>query len=211
MAKNCEERQVEDLLSRHCPSTNCGSRKRQSLKLSSGGWSSVVSRPGQLPDIALLPECPITLTTYCKHSRTTMFWNIATIHYRHHPHFGATVTMVRKCSHLGPHQYRWRFPNGVQNVDSGVECWMKISAVDGDRRVPDLSITALLLLRDLIDAQRGIPEPSGTIASEASSPGVHLMSPCPPGSSSLEIRETQDCRRQRDTVAQLLTHLLLQR
>ena len=120
-----------------------------------------------------------------KHSHTTHVLNIATIHYRHHPHFGATVTMVRKCSHLGPHQVQVALPNGVQML---IPEWMLDEDLCRGMEIvecPALSITALLLLRDLIDAQPSIPEPSGTIASEASSPGGASDESIPPGSSSL--------------------------
>ena len=50
---------------------------------------------------------------------------------------------------------------------------------------PALSITALLSLRDLIDAQPRTSEPSATIASETSSPGGVSDEPTTPGSSSL--------------------------
>ena len=49
-----------------------------------------------------------------KHPHTTHVLSTATIHYRHHPHFGVTVTMVRKCSYLGPHQVQVALPSGVQ-------------------------------------------------------------------------------------------------
>jgi hypothetical protein len=50
---------------------------------------------------------------------------------------------------------------------------------------PALAITALLVLRELIDAQQRTPEPSSTIASEASSLGGASDEPTAPGSSSL--------------------------
>ena len=93
--------------------------------------------------------------------------------------------MVRKCSHLGPHQVQVALPSGVQIL---IPEWMLDEDLCRGMEIvecPALSITALLSLRDLIDAQPRTPEPSGTIASEASSPGGAFDEPTTPGSSSL--------------------------
>jgi len=93
--------------------------------------------------------------------------------------------MVRKCSHLGPHQVQVALPSGVQIL---IPEWMLDEDLCRGMEIverPTLSITALLSLRDLIDAQPRTPEPSGTIASEASSPGGASDEPTPPGTSSL--------------------------
>jgi hypothetical protein len=99
----------------------------------------------------------------------------ATIHYPYHPHYGQTVTMVRKCSHLGPHQVQVALPSEVQilipewMLDEDLCCGMEIV------ECPALSISALLSLRDLIDAQPRPPEPSDTIASEAIPSGYSVI------------------------------------
>ncbi len=113
---------------------------------------------------------PATLVAcgFCKAPTHYHVLSTATIHYRHHPHFGVTVTMVRKCSHLGPHQVQVALPSGVQIL---IPEWMldeDLCRMEIVER-PALSITALLSLRDLIDAQPRTPEPPGTIALEASS------------------------------------------
>lgn len=120
-----------------------------------------------------------------KQSHTTHVFSSATIHYPYHPHFGQTVTMVRKCSHLGPHQVQVAIPSGVQIL---IPEWMLDEGLCRGMEIverPALSITALLSLRDLIDAQPRTPEPSATIASETSSPAGVSDEPTPPGSSSL--------------------------
>jgi len=93
--------------------------------------------------------------------------------------------MVRKCSHLGPNHVQVALPGGGQLL---VPEWMLDEDLGRGMEVverPTLAITALLSLRDLIDAQPRTPEPSGTIASEESSPGGASDEPAPPGSSSL--------------------------
>jgi hypothetical protein len=93
--------------------------------------------------------------------------------------------MVRKCSHLGPHQVQVALPRGVQIL---IPEWMLDEDLCRGMEIvecPALSIAALLSLRYLIDAQPRTPEPSGTITSEASSPGGVSDEPAPPGSSSL--------------------------
>jgi hypothetical protein len=79
-----------------------------------------------------------------KHPHNTHVLCTAMIHYRHHPHFGVTVTMVRKCSHLGPHRVQVALPSGGQIL---IPEWMLdedscrgMEIVD----CPALSITALL-------------------------------------------------------------------
>ena len=96
--------------------------------------------------------------------------------------------MVRKCSHLGPHQVQVALPSGVQILIP--ERMLDEDPCRGMEIVehPTLSITALLSLRDLIDAQPRTPEPSGTIASEASSPGGASDEPTAPGSFVLGLR-----------------------
>jgi hypothetical protein len=47
---------------------------------------------------------------------------------------------------------------------------------------PTLAITALVALRDLVDAQQRTPSPTSTVASEASSPGGAIDEPVTPGS-----------------------------
>lgn len=120
------------------------------------------------------------------------------------------VTTGRKCSHLGPHQVQVALPSGVQIL---IPEWMldeDLCRGMGIVERPALSITALLSLRDLIDSQPRTPEPSGTIASETSSPGGVSDEPTPPGSSSLgdpHIQELPLTTQQR--CRELLTHLLL--
>ena len=93
--------------------------------------------------------------------------------------------MVRKCSHLGPHQVQVALPSGVQIL---IPEWM----LDEDRchgmgivERPTLAITALFALRELIDAQPCTPTPKNTVASEASSPGGAFDEPTTPGSFAL--------------------------
>jgi hypothetical protein len=120
-----------------------------------------------------------------KHPHTTHVLNTATIHYRHHPHFDVTVTTVRKCSHLGPHQVQVALPSGVQIL---IPEWMLDEDLCRGMEIverPALSIAALLSLRDLINAQPRTPEPSGAVPSEASSPVGASDDSTPPGSSSL--------------------------
>ena len=93
--------------------------------------------------------------------------------------------MVRKCSHLGPHQVQVALPSGVQIL---IPEWMLDEELCRGMEIverPALAITALLGLRELIDVQPCTPEPSSTIASEASSPGGASREPTTPGSSSL--------------------------
>jgi len=49
-----------------------------------------------------------------KHSHTTHVLSTATIHYAHHPHYGVTVTRMRKCSSFGLHQVQVALPGGMQ-------------------------------------------------------------------------------------------------
>jgi len=130
---------------------------------------------------------PATLVAcgFCKAPTHYHVLSTATIHYRHHPHHGLTVTMVRKCSHLGPHQVQVALPSGVQIL---IPEWMLDEDLCRGMEIverPALSITALLSLRDLIDAQPRTPEPPGTIALEASSPGGAFRESTTPGSPSL--------------------------
>src|SRR5882724_10654976 len=100
-----------------------------------------------------MPECLLHWSplVFAKHPHTTHVLSTATIRYPYHPHYGQTVTMVRKCSHLGPHHVQVALPSGVQIL---IPEWM----LDEDlcRRMeiverPTLSIAALLSLRDLIN------------------------------------------------------------
>src|SRR6266487_3551830 len=120
-----------------------------------------------------------------KHPHSTHVLSTATIHYPYHPHYGQSVTMVRRCSHLGPHHVQVALPSGGQLL---VPEWMLDEDLCRGMEIverPTLAITALVSLRDLIDAQPRTPEPACTIASEASSPGGVSDEPTPPGSSSL--------------------------
>ena len=79
--------------------------------------------------------------------------------------------MVRKCSHLGPHHVQVALPSGVQLL---VPEWMLDEHLCRGMEIverPALAITALLSLRDLIDAQPRPFEPASTVASDASSSG----------------------------------------
>jgi hypothetical protein len=107
------------------------------------------------------------------------------IHYAHHPHYGAMVTRMRKCCSFGLHQVQVALPSGMQIL---IPEWM----LDEDRchgmeivERPTLSITALFLLRELVDAQQWTPAQTSTVASEASSPGGAIDEPTTPGSSAL--------------------------
>jgi hypothetical protein len=69
--------------------------------------------------------------------------------------------MVRKCSHLGPHQVQVALPGGVQIL---IPEWMLDEDLCRGMEIverPALSIAALLSLGDLINAQPRTPEPSG--------------------------------------------------
>jgi hypothetical protein len=107
------------------------------------------------------------------------------IHYAHHPHYGATVTRMRRCSSFGLHQVQVALSSGMQIL---IPEWM----LDEDRchgmeivERPTLSITALFTLRELVDAQQWTPAHTSTAASEASSPGGAIDEPTTPGSSAL--------------------------
>lgn len=120
-----------------------------------------------------------------KHSHTTHVLSSATIHYAHHPHYGVTVTRMRKCSSFGLHQVQVALPSGMQIL---IPEWM----LDEDRccgmeivKRPTLAITALFALRDLVDAQQRTPPPTSTVASEASSPGGAFDEPATPGTFAL--------------------------
>jgi hypothetical protein len=82
--------------------------------------------------------------------------NTATIHYAHHPHYGVTVTRMRKCSSFGLHQVQVALPSGMQIL---IPEWM----LDEDRchgmgivEHPTLAIAALFALRELVDAGQWI-------------------------------------------------------
>src|SRR5260370_5429556 len=119
------------------------------------------------------------------HYHTTDVLSTATIHYLHHPHYGVTVTRMRKCSSFGMHQVQVALPCGMQIL---IPEWM----LDEDRcqgmeivERPTLSITALFALRELVDARQWTPAQTSTIASEASSPGGAIDEPATPGNSAL--------------------------
>ncbi len=86
------------------------------------------------------------------------------IYYPYHPHYGQSVRMVRRCSHLGPHHVQVALPSGGQLL---VPEWMLDEDLCRGMEIverPTLAITALVSLRDLIDAQPRTPEPACTIA-----------------------------------------------
>jgi hypothetical protein len=104
-----------------------------------------------------------------KHSHTTHV--SLTIHYPHHPCFGQTVTVVRRCRSFGIDQIQVVLPSGDQLV---IPDWM----LDEERcrgmeivREPSVALAALLELRSLLDSQPLISFGSGAVVSEASSPG----------------------------------------
>ncbi|MBV9482930.1 MAG: hypothetical protein JO249_19635 [Acidobacteria bacterium] len=77
--------------------------------------------------------------------------------------------MVRKCSHLGPHHVQVALLVQLLVLE-----WMLDEHLCGAMEIgerPGLAITALLSLRDLIDAQPRAFEPTSTVASDAFSPG----------------------------------------
>src|SRR6266853_5608228 len=79
-----------------------------------------------------------------EHSHTTHVLSTATIHYPYHPHYGQTVTMVRKCSHFGPRHVQVALPSGGQLL---VPEWMLDEDLCRGMEIveyPTLSITALL-------------------------------------------------------------------
>jgi len=89
---------------------------------------------------------PATLVAcgFCKAPTHYHVLSTATIHYRHHPHHGLTVTMVRKCSHLGPHQVQVALPSGVQIL---IPEWMLNEDLCRGMEIvehPTLAITGLL-------------------------------------------------------------------
>jgi hypothetical protein len=49
-----------------------------------------------------------------KHSHTTHVLSTAAIQYADHPHYGAMVTRMRKCSSFGLHQIQVALPCGLQ-------------------------------------------------------------------------------------------------
>ena len=92
---------------------------------------------------------------------------------------------MRKCSSFGLHQVQVALSSGMQIL---IPEWM----LDEDRchgmeivERPTLSITALFLMRELVDAQQWTPAQTSTVASEASSPGGAIDEPTTPGSSAL--------------------------
>jgi len=115
-----------------------------------------------------------------------------------------------KVVHLGPRHVQVALPSGGQLL---VPEWMLDDDLCHGMEIverPTLAITALVSLRDLIDAQPRTPEPACTIASDASLPGGASDEPTPPGSSSLEILSTQELpQATQQRCRELLTHLLL--
>ena len=104
-----------------------------------------------------------------KHSHTTHV--SLTIHYPHHPCFGQTVTVVRRCRSFRLDQVQVVLPSGDQFV---IPDWM----FDEERcrgmeivRVPSMALAALLELRSLLDSQPRISSGAGAVVSEASSLG----------------------------------------
>src|SRR5437879_12043309 len=96
---------------------------------------------------------PATLVDcgFCKAPTHYHVLSTATIHYRHHPHHGLTVTMVRKCSHLGPHQVQVALTSGVQIL---IPEWMLAQDLCHGMELvepPARSITAILVSRGLRD------------------------------------------------------------
>jgi hypothetical protein len=104
--------------------------------------------------------------------------------YNGHPHYGQTVTLGRRCSSFGRSQVQVAFPDGRQLL---VPEWMLdedlCRGVEVAER-PRLAISALLALRELLDAQQH-SSPSVSILLEASSQGGAFHEPSTPGSSSL--------------------------
>ena len=137
-----------------------------------------------------------------KHSHTTHVLSTATIHDLHHPHYGLTVTRMRKCSSFRMHQVQVALPCGMQIL---IPEWM----LDEDRcqgmkivERPTLSITALFALRELVDARQWTAAQTSTIASEASSPGGAIDEPATPGEfCSGRFATHRSCRGTRSSVA----------
>ncbi len=109
---------------------------------------------------------------------------MARIYYVHHPQYGQTVGLVRKCSSFGLNQVLVALPSGDQMfvpewmLDEHLCCGMEV------REHPRLAISALLKLRELVDLH--LSQTADTITSEASSAGGASREPTPPGSSSLD-------------------------
>ena len=104
-----------------------------------------------------------------KHSHATHV--SLTIHYPHHPCFGQTATVVRRCRSFGLDQVQVVLPSGVQLV---IPDWI----FDEEHcrgmeivRVPSIALAALLKLRSLLDSQPRISSGAGAVVSEASSLG----------------------------------------
>jgi hypothetical protein len=117
-----------------------------------------------------------------KHSHTTHV--SLTVHYPHHPLYGQTVTVVRRSVSFGSHQLQVALSSGYQLV---IPEWM----LDEEHcrgmetaKQPAITLSALLALRSLLDAQPSISSCSGPVASEASSPGG-VLEPTTPGSLSM--------------------------
>ena len=104
-----------------------------------------------------------------KHSYTAHVSGPAKIHYLHHPQYGETVRLVRKCSSFGLDQIQVALPSGDQMfvpawmLDEHRCCGMEV------REHPQLAVAALLELRELVDLQ--MSRTAGEVASEASSTG----------------------------------------
>ena len=97
--------------------------------------------------------------------------------------------MVRKCSHLGPHHVQVALLVQLLVLE-----WMLDEHLCGAMEIgerPALAITALLSLRDLSDAQPGAFEPTSTVASNAFSQDVYLVSPPRQGILLWELPQTQ--------------------
>ena len=119
-----------------------------------------------------------------KHPHTAHVSGTAKIHYPHHPHYGQTVTLVRRCASFGPGLVQVELPGGDQLL---VADWMLDEHVCYGMDVvaePRLDIAALLELRQLVDLH--LSQPENAVASEASSAGGASREPTPSGSSSLD-------------------------
>lgn len=122
-----------------------------------------------------------------KHSHNTHV--SLTIHYPHHPLFGNTVTVVRRCRSFGLHQVQVILPSGYQLL---IPDWMLDEEHCRGMKIverPTVAVPALLALRSLLQVQALFSTRIGTVRSKASSPGGADFEPNTPGT--LNVGDSQ--------------------
>ena len=118
--------------------------------------------------------------------------------------------MVRRCSSFGQHQVQVVLPSGDQLV---VPEWMLDEELCRGMEIvarPTPALSALVALRSLLDPQPLISAHTGSVASEASSPGGASSEPTTPGVSFWGIPSHQELPQAAQArCRELLSHVLL--